>query len=100
MTSAKELIKKYLQNQTCGSIFGDLSKFNVKQNFVYQTVKRYIKTGKSWRRKYTTRQRSVTTRLVVKKIREVIMQKCDISTRKLAADLKLNRETSPVGAEK
>jgi hypothetical protein len=82
-----------LQNQTCGSIFGDLSKFYVKQNFVSQTVKRYIETGSSGKRKNTTRKRAVTTQLVVKKIRERIRRKCDISARKLAADLKLNRET-------
>jgi hypothetical protein len=94
MTSVKELILKiYLQNQTCGSISGDLSKFNVKRNFVYLTVKRYIETGSSGRRKYETRKRSVTTRVVVKKIRERIKRKCDISAKKLAADLELNRET-------
>jgi transposase len=94
MTSVKELvINKYLQNQTCGSIFRDLSKFNVQQNFVYQTVKRYIENGSSGKRKYTTRKRSVTTQLVVKKIRERIRRKCYISARKLAANLKLNRET-------
>jgi transposase len=94
MISVKELIiKKYLQNQTCGGIFRDLSKFNVKRNFVYQTVKRNIETGSSQRRKHTTQKRSVTTRLVVKKIRERIRRKCDISVRKLAADLKLNLET-------
>jgi hypothetical protein len=89
MTSMKELIiKKYLQNQTCGSIFGDLRKLYVKQNFVNQTVKRYIETGCSGERKYTTQKRSVTGRVVVKKVRERIS---DISARKLVADLKLNR---------
>jgi hypothetical protein len=93
MTSVKELIlKKYHQYQTCGSIFRDLSKFSVKRNFVYQTVKRYIKTGSSGRRKYTTRKRSITTRVVVKKIRELIRRKCDISAGKFAAALKLNRK--------
>jgi hypothetical protein len=49
MTSVKELIiKKYLQNQTYGSIFGDLSKFNKKQNDVIQTVKSYIETRTSF----------------------------------------------------
>jgi hypothetical protein len=89
----KLIIKKYLQNQTSGSIFRDLSKFNVKRNFIYQTVKCYIETGCSGRRKYTTRKRSISTRLVVKKISEQIRRKCDISARKFAADLKLNRET-------
>jgi transposase len=94
MASVEELIiKKYLQNQTCGSIFRDLTKFNVKRNFVYQLVKRSIETGSSRRRKYTTRKRSVTTRVVVKKISEQIRRKCDISARKLAADLKVNRDT-------
>jgi hypothetical protein len=78
---------------SCGCIFRDLSKFNVNRNFIYQTVKRYIETRSSGRRKYTTRKRSVTTRVVVKKIRELIRRKCDISARKLAADSKLNRET-------
>jgi hypothetical protein len=92
--SVKELlIKKYLQNQTYESILRVLSKLNVKRNFVYQTVKRYIETGNSERRKYTTLKRSVTTRVVVKKIRERIRQKCDILARKSAEDLKLNRET-------
>jgi hypothetical protein len=86
MTSVKELIiKKYLQNQT---------KFNVKQNFVYQTVKRYIEIERTIRRKYNTRKRSVTGRVVVNNIRERIRRKCDISAKKLAADLKLNRETA------
>jgi hypothetical protein len=95
MTSAKEVIlKKYLQNQTCGSIFRDVSKLNVKLNFVYQTINRYIDTGSSGRSKFTIQERSITIRRpVVKKIRERIRQKCDISARKLAADLKLNRES-------
>jgi hypothetical protein len=84
---------KYLQNQACGSISRDLSQFYVKRNFVYQTVKCYIETGSSGRREYTTRKQFVTNRVVVKKIRERNMQKCDISTRKLAADLKLNSKT-------
>jgi hypothetical protein len=88
MTSVKELIiQKYLQHQTSGSIFRDLSKFNLKRSFVYQTVKRYIETETSGRRKYTTRKRSVTTQLVG------IRRKCHISARNFTADLKLNRET-------
>jgi transposase len=87
------IIKKYFQNQNYESIISDLSKFNVKQNFANQTVKRYIETGSSGRRKYSTRKRSVTGRVVVKTIRERITRKCDISARKLAAGLKLNRET-------
>jgi hypothetical protein len=83
MTSLRELIiKKYLQNQTCGSIFRDLSKLNVKRNFVYQTFKRYIENG-------TVRDH----RVVIKKIRERIRRKCNISARKLAVDLKFNSET-------
>jgi hypothetical protein len=94
MTYVKKLIiKKYLQNLTYGSIYRDLSKFYVKRDFVNQTIKRYIETGSCGRRKYTTRKRFVTGRVVVKKIRERIGRKCDISARKLAADLKLNRET-------
>jgi hypothetical protein len=39
MTFVKDLIlKKYLQNQTCGSIFLDLSKFNMKPNFRLSNV--------------------------------------------------------------
>jgi hypothetical protein len=83
--------KKISSKSNLWEHFRDLSKFNVRRNFVYQTVKRYIETGSSGRPKYTTR--SVTTRVVVKKIRERIRRKCDISARKLAAVLKLNRGT-------
>jgi hypothetical protein len=51
MSSIKELnVKKFLKNQTRGSIV----RFNVTRNLVYQTVKCYKKTGCIEKHKYST----------------------------------------------
>jgi hypothetical protein len=80
MSSIKELINEnFLKNQTLGSIFCELQSFSVTGNFVYQTVKRYKKTGCVVKRKYLTQKQPASNLPVIKTIRESIITVENIS---------------------
>jgi transposase len=73
-------------------IFRELHHLNVTRDFVYQTVKRYMKTGCIEKRKYPTQKRTVSTSAAIKTIRARIRRKCDRFARSIATTLKVNRE--------
>lgn len=94
MKSDREIIiKKFISGMSAGAIFRELKHHGICRSYVYRTINRYNETGSNENRPKCGRKRTIRTDGTIKIVRERIRRNCDRSARKMAAELKINRES-------
>lgn len=87
------VIAEYVKGYKPGHIFKHLKPLGINRKFVYRTINRYLETGGTEDKARSGRPRSVRTPRLKKIIRDRIRRNPAQSARKLARNLKMNRES-------
>lgn len=87
------ILQRFQNGMSRGNIFKSLKNDGVTRVMVYRTVSRFLETGTINDRPRKGRPRTARTPKAIKVIRERVRRNCNLSARKTAKDLKINRES-------